>query len=255
MFVVGETVSVKSFQPGNDWTSEDGKIALTFYECVFDRAGREFTATWNKKQGTGDPPIGEPIEGEFTEKKPGDWRFRKASKPQGGGGEFKGGGGEFQKPPHPAAAARMGESAAHGHALEAIKLRMNEGESFNSDGGLKQVIGEWTDWFTARVDAAGKTVSGAPDVAPEREQTASPSQATHQELHGLLEKGGLNSNASRVVTDYAMTNMSAEEQDAALSMLANPDRASAAVKRLSEKAEAHYGSPLPPENPDDSIPF
>jgi hypothetical protein len=109
------------------------------------------------------------------------------------------------------------------------------------------------DEFEADVNAAAqKAASGAETSPPE---PPAPSQATHQELHGLLEKAGMNSNASRVVTDYALTNMSAEEQDAALSMLANPDRAAAAVKRLSEKAEAHYGSPLPAGDADSEIPF
>jgi hypothetical protein len=240
---VGETVSVKSFKPGNDWTSEDGKIALTFYECVFDRAGSEFTATWNKKQGTGDPPIGEPIEGEFTEKKPGDWRFRKASKPQGGGGEFKGGGGK--SPDQQASIVRQ-----HSQEMSLRALEIFTTAEWREDD-LKAAIIKWTDFFAADAEAA-QAASGAETSPPE---PPAPSQATHQELHGLLEKAGMNSNASRVVTDYVITNMSAEEQDAALSMLANPDRATAAVKRLSEKAEAHYGSPLPSGDADSEIPF
>ena len=237
---MAEQVTVKSFGAGNPWSSDDGKISLTFFETVFDRNGSDFTANWGKKEG--EPTVGESLEGEFYQKD-GKWRFRKASKPQGGG---SGSGGSFNA--RPSKSPDQQASIERQVALKVLAPRICK-EGLTDDvrslvQELERFIGE----------AAGGAGGGGGLASP---STPAPSQtpATHEEFHGLLEKAGVNSNAARVVTDYALTNMSAEEQDAALGMLADENRAKAAVKRLSEKAEAHYGSSLPGADRDEAVPF
>lgn len=210
---------------------DDGRVAL----------GVE----WSRKSDSKPPQAGDRIVGDITESQYGskikvDYDATKELK--GGGRPSGGGEHSFSR-----GGAKSPDQQASIQRQVALKILA---PTINSDGlteNVKATVEEIEDFINA--------ASGGEATRAEPVPASSPPQATHQELHGLLEKAGLNSNASRVVTDYALTNMSAEEQDAALSMLGNPDRASAAVKRLSEKAEAHYGSPLPSENPDDEIPF
>lgn len=221
-------------------------------QLVKNQAGEVKDAYWQRKPDAdvteGDVVYGTVSEGEY------GLRFKMEKRPDGsgpGGGEFSGSRGGGKSPDQQASIVRQ-------HSQEmAIRwfTATTPGRSAATLDELRPVI----DWFAEDANAA-QTASGDQQHQRAGEDNVSPAAPpqtppTHQELHGLLEKAGLNSNASRVVTDYALTNMSAEEQDAALSMLGNPDRASAAVKRLSEKAEAHYGSPLPSDDPGDDIPF
>jgi hypothetical protein len=271
---VSESVKIKSFQPGNDWTSDDGKIKLTFYECVFDRNGQDFTATWNKKQGTGDPPVGESIEGEFYEKKPGDWRFRKASRPQGGGASsgtssttsFSGKRDwqpESQRDPE--RSARILRQHSQEMAVRVLTA-MGSFES-NSPTQIETWIRNWADYFDQDVNEAGlKAVQGAGSRAlggvqaesgPAPAQPSADPQGTSERLYSLLEAAGLNSVAARVVTDYALSEMTPQEQDAAIDRLGKPDHQAGALKRLRERTEQFHGEPLPEEVPydDDENPF
>jgi hypothetical protein len=158
---MSEQVTVKSFADGTDWTSDDGNVKLTFYDCVFDRGGSEFKATWNKQQGTGDPPIGEAIDGEFYEKKPGDWRFRKASKPQGGtsssgggnhGAKSGGGGWKPESQFDPEKVARITRAHSQEMAVRLLAPRDDFNEAPKPQ--RQQAVKAWADWFDADIQQA-----------------------------------------------------------------------------------------------------
>jgi hypothetical protein len=153
---VSETVTLKSYGAGSDWTSSDGKIALTFYDCVFDRNGSDFSAQWGKKQGTGEPTVGESLEGEFYEKG-GKQRFRKASKPQGGGGggeRTSGGRGNWQPEGDrdPEKVARITRAHSQNCAVELLKGR----EDFNKapKAQRQEAITQWASFFEADIQKA-----------------------------------------------------------------------------------------------------
>jgi hypothetical protein len=267
---VSETVTVKSFSGGNDWTSDDGKIALTYYDCVFSRAGADFEANWGKKQGTGDPPIGEPIEGEFYQKN-GKWKFRKTSKPQGSntGGSSAGKSREWKSESQydPEKVARISRAHAQKMAVQTMTA-MGTFESKSADQ-IHGMLKNWIDWFQADVDkAAAKAAQGTgsaqastdPAVAgsvPDGVPGPVPAQdfGVHERLSTLLEGAGVNGSAARLITDYLINERSTQEQDAAIERLQNPNMAPACVKRCSELAEQHYGEPLPTATADDDIPF
>lgn len=260
---MSEVVSVKSIDgEGNPW-----QHGITYYPVTFDRAGQDFSCSWGKK---GDPPtVGEEVEGDFSQRN-GEWKFSKASKPQGGSSSsagssnFKGGGGggQYQKPPDPAAAARMGMSAAHGHALEAIKVEGGE----QTPQELKALIVAWTDWFTERVNAAGKAAKGgeltggadaasaasAPDSPPVPQ--SSDTQGVHEKLYACLIARDVDGAAATAIADYFISEQDPAAQDAAIERLENPNMASACVARCRELTEAHLGGALPSEI-DEEIPF
>jgi hypothetical protein len=255
---VSETTSVKSFGEGRDWNSDDGKVKLTFYDCVFDRNGADFEANWGKQQGTGDPVVGESIEGEFFQKD-GKWRFRKASKPREG--TSSGGGGNYKpRPPEEIAGAR------HAHNLLVASENLErlpadaDTEALTNRMALLKFMADALDRQTAAVSQAA-TEGGGRDAQPEASRSSPPSssqnngQATHERLAVLLEAAGVNDVAARTISDHVLTAFTAEEQDAAIELLENETRRAAAVKRLSERTVKATGEPLPRPTADDQIPF
>jgi hypothetical protein len=129
------------------------------------------------------------------------------------------------------------------------------------DEAAIKVLRYWTDFFEADANSAqAASEGGGSDAQQEASRSSPPSspqngQQTHERLAVLLEAAGVNDVAARTIADHAMTEMSAEEQDAAVEMLENETRRGAAVKRLSERTVKATGQPLPRPTADDEIPF
>lgn len=246
---MSETVTVKNVGDGRPW--EHG---ITYWDVVLERNGAGFPCVWGKKDTP--PMLGEEVEGEFFEKD-GEWRFRKASKPQGSStsseGSSSGGKSDNWKPKAPEEIA----GARHAHnllvatknlsPLPASPSEMEVNERLHLLAGMAETL----DDETAGISKAAQGGGGAsrPDPAPAQNDT-------HQRLETLLEGAGVNSAAARVITNYALSEMTTEEQDAAIDRLSKPDFKVAAVNRLRERAESHYGSDLPAQAPEtDNVPF
>jgi hypothetical protein len=247
---VGEYTVKRVADSPREWSSKQGGTFLSYTVDLEDSEGKlEAGVEWNRKPESRAPEVGDRIAGTV---EPGKFseRFRmdyEATKELTGGGSTSSSGGQDYGRRN--GGAKSPDQQASIQRQVALKILA---PTINS-GGLTEQVKATVVEIETFINAASGAGGGA-DTGTNR--APAPTQApTHQELHGLLEKAGLNSNASRVVADYALTHMSAEEQDAALEMLGNESRAKAAVQRLSEKAEKHFGSPLPSDNPDDSIPF
>jgi hypothetical protein len=235
---MSETVTVKSFDPGTDWTSDHGKVKLTFYDCVFDRGGSDFKATWNKQQGTGDPPLNEQIDGEFYEKKPGDWRFRKASRPQGGG---SGSGGSFNAK----SGGKSSDETASIHRQVALKVCAPRICSDGLTSDVRSLVEE-VEKFIAQASAV-------PPASPAPQD--SEKQHVHELLYTLLEKAGEAGPIATLLTDWIVSTQEVEKQDEALAALQDDKRRAKCVAWARAGYEAKHG-PLPAvDNSDDSIPF
>jgi hypothetical protein len=222
---------------------------------------------WRRKAGNA-PKVGESYAGTITS---GEYGYRFKMDSSGGGGG-RGGGGRDWKPESqfdPEKTARIGRSHAQGMALEYANqvgalAGLDEG---HLKGDPRTIVPDlfWriVDQFQADVDqAAAKAAQGAGGVAgpaapsPASVQDSDP-QATSERLYSLLEGAGVNPAAAKIITDYALTQMSPQEQDAAIDRLQNPNLQVAAVSRLIDRTEEFHGEPLPEGSPDDGddIPF
>ena len=240
---MSEQVVVKSFEPGRAWSSPDGKVNLTFFPVVFERNGSDFKAEWGKKDPK-DPVVGEALDGEFYEKG-GKWRFRLASK--GGGGSGGGGNSKgWEKSPAEIAGSR------HAHNLLVASENLEPLPPDPTPEAVDKRI-ELLDYLAGALDAQTAAIS-----AEARDDQAPPQSGVHQRLDELLEAAGVNPAAARVIADFAVNpehGMTPTEQDAAIDCLQKDNLKAGAVKRLSERAEAALGTPLPSASADDDIPF
>lgn len=248
---MSEVVTVKSINgEGNPW-----QHGITYWPVTFDRNGQDFSCSWGKK---GDPPqVDETVEGDFTQRN-GEWKFKKASAPPQGtsssGSQDYGRGSGGGKSPDTQASIVRQHSQEMGLRWASLQ-RFGEGSAGNFTlDDLADVI----DWFETDANkaasGAGQSAAGAPSSA----SSPAPSQngqAIHERITVLLEAGGVNDQAARTISDFALTEMTVEEQDAAIGMLENESRRMAAIKRLTERTEAKNGQPLPRPTADDSIPF
>jgi hypothetical protein len=112
---------------------------------------------------------------------------------------------------------------------------------------LKAQVKALTDWFEADANQAAKG-GGGEATTPQASHSSAPApsqngQQIHERIAVLLEAAGVNDQAARTISDFALTEMTAEEQDAAIGMLENESRRAAAVKRLTERTEAANGEP------------
>lgn len=253
---MSEAVTVKSFGEGRPWSSPDGKINLTFFETVFSRAGTDFTANWGKKSG--EPKVGETVEGEFFEKN-GEQRFRIAS--QGGGG-----GGSATRPVHrsyevesqrdPERSARILRQHSQDMALRCYELLGVK------DVDLNQIFAT-ADQFDGDVIAVGEkaaqgagSVGGTPSSPSSAPREASPAPAQALELEKLLEGAGFTPAQTTVVGRYIEDRFDPSQRASAEASLKDPERVQWAVQKLTEGAEHWSGEPLPVTTPeDDDIPF
>jgi hypothetical protein len=158
-FVVGEHVTVKSVNgEGNPW-----QHGITYWPVTFDRNGQDFECTWGKK---GDPPaIGETVEGDFRQQN-GEWKFSKASKPQGGGSADYGGGGASKpggrewKPESeldPEKVARITRAHSQNLAVELLNRVPSFAEAPKEN--KQRAITAWADFFDADVQNAAVVAS------------------------------------------------------------------------------------------------
>ncbi len=254
---MSEQVTVRSFAAGKPWSSSDGKINLTFFETVFDRSGSDFTANWGKKAG--EPKVGESIEGEFFQKN-GEWRFRIASKPQGGGSSGDGSKRTWQPESQydPERTARITRSHSQKMAVRALTA-MGTFESKSADQ-LYNTLQSWIDWFEQDVAKAGqKAVQGAGDRdgSPPSGNPApgQPSASDERDLHQLLETSGVNSAAARVIANYVDSEFSPEQRGTAIDRLSDPNQQAVTTGKLKTLAEKFFGEPLPTDDPDEDVPF
>lgn len=249
---MSEAVTVKSFGAGRPWSSPDGKINLTFFETVFSRAGTDFTANWGKKSG--EPKVGETVEGEFFEKS-GEQRFRIAS--QGGGG----GGGKSEWSPEsqrdPERSARILRQHSQDMALRCYELLGVK------DVDLNQIFAT-ADQFDVDVIAAGEkaaqgagSVGGTPSSPPSAPREASPAPAQAPlELEELLEGAGFTPAQTTVVERYIEDKFDPSQRASAEASLKDPERVRWAKQKLGEGAESWSGEPLPTTSrADEDVPF
>jgi hypothetical protein len=234
---VSEQVILKSFGSPTDWTSTDGKIALTFYDCVFDRNGADFEANWGKKQGTGEPTVGESLEGEFFQKD-GKWRFRKASKPQGDSSDYHSSSKSNGKSPD--------QTAAINRAV-ALKILA---PTINADGltdSVKATVADIEAFMATASGAETENERGAP-LSPSPSQTPDV-QGISERLSSLLEAAGENGLAATLLTNFAVETLSESKQGDCITALQG-DGAGQVVAWLRDKYVQANGE-LPEAEPID----
>ncbi len=258
-----ETVTVKSF--GNPKAWDHG---ITYWDVVFDRNGTDFSCTWGKKDT--EPSVGETVEGEFFEKN-GDWRFRKASKPQSGtpssevrtGSAGSSNSGKREWKPEsqydPEKTARIGRAhAQHMGILTCDAMGLFESVSASQ---IESKLKDWIDFYEKDVNQAGEAARQTPGNATPgvRESAATslasappasasqPADPTLTEIEQALDSAGLMGPARSQVASYMLSQLSTEQQVNTIRKLtgSNPEAQSSALGSLKTLTEKWSGKPLP----------
>lgn len=255
-----ETVKVISASNPNAW--EHG---IVYYDMVFERNGEPFPCSWGTKGG--EPQPGEEIEGEFTQKGDGSWKFTKGSKdkpsPSQGGGKRDWKPREPRSQYDPEDMARQTRSAAQDRALKAMSLTpLGEGEKW-SEGAFKEEIERWTAWFEDHVLEAGQAAlqgaggasgpgSGSQGTAPEQQ----PAAVDLSECEQALNTAGMMGVPGRKVAEFMVTQLPPERCAKAARNLTGQDieLQRNTLKALKSNTEEWAGS-LPLDNPGNDIPF
>ena len=266
---MSETYLIEAVGEPREWTNDHGSF-LAYPLTLEGVAGPK---EWSRKPSSRTPAVGERIVGDIN----GD-KIKvdlNATKELGGGSSGGGGSRPASKSREwkpesaydPEKVARIGRAHAQEMALRMLAIDAvqtgREDFRFNTADVFKLA-----DEFQADVDQAaakaaqgggvtdaGNGSEGAPDT-PGRHPVPAQDPDYHQRLSTLLEAAGVNNAAARAITNYALENMTVEEQDAAVERLQNPNMVTAAVNRLRERTEGHLGEPLPSAPAeDDDIPF
>jgi hypothetical protein len=250
---MSEQVTVKTVGEGRPW--EHG---ITYWDVCFDRNGADFHCTWGKKD---DPPqVGEQAEGEFFQKN-GEWRFRKASKPQGGGGSFESSSGASPAPLSGSSSGRnLDQSIARQVALKIMA------ESINSEGGLTLDIRRHVEEIEGFILEAGQAVNSAQGSAHQQESASPPTSVppgsnspsandTPQFFAHLLESAHVDHVAAVELGKFIAEKFSPEQQKKAARELGEIEVQGDCVRRLTGAYEQFTSRLLPRSTDDASIPF
>lgn len=252
---------VLGFRPGKTEPNPHGGQFQKFY---VDFEGSPDTC-WRRREGD-EPEIGRAYYGTVSEGNYGPM-FKKEKAPDGStssGGSKNYGGKSKEWTPEgdrdPEKVARIGRAHAQGMAVQTLTaMGAFEGKSAEQ---LHSTLKSWTDFYEQDVNEAAQKAGGGgtgndPREASPPVDTPGPAQNdTGQLLDHLLEQAGVNYKAAGIIRDYALQEMSVEEQDAACNRLSKENTRAAAVVRLTERTEAALGEPLPGVEPDLSdVPF
>jgi hypothetical protein len=206
---------------------------------------------WRRKAGD-TPEVGKSYYGTITI---GDYgpRFKKEKKLDGSGASGGSNGSWGGKSPDQQA------SIVRQHSQEmALRYLAIFGDSAleanDADGLITSLVGEVKpiiDWFEADANKA-QLASQQPRQGP---GTSLDRYGVAERIESLLTEAGENASAAHTISDYAISEMTPQEQDAAIDHLQKPDHRAGAVKRLRERTEQFHGQPLPNVDPDLDAPF
>lgn len=275
------TYTIETVGEPREWSSEKhGGRFFAYPLDLKDSDGFQHSGVeWSRKHDSRAPQTGERIAGTISNGQHGD-KIKvdyDATKELNGGTQGGSSGGRSGssktrewKPESeydPEKTARIGRSHAQEMAIRALTA-MGIFESKSADQ-LEATIKSWIDFFQADVDAAAKAARSAGGgtgdgpasgsaalCTPPSVQSGNEAREVHERLTSLLEEAGVNDRAAQVITDYALDQMTSEEQDAAITQLQNENMRQGAVNRLRERVESFSGQWLPGAGTEtDDIPF
>lgn len=256
---MSERVKVLSVSGGKPWQD------LTYYDMVFDRNGEDFACSWGKKS-EGAPHVGEELEGEFYEKKPGEWRFRKASKSPSPG-PSSGGKRDWQPESQrdPERAARILRQHSQGMA---VQLYAAMKPSTAQPGQLRVFLVEWADWFDADVGQAATQAQGAsasqestfpPSSPPESGLPPAvekqPADESHWWFEDHLMKAGLDGVGANRLATFILDRFSPEQGKRAEQGLSDFDTQAKTLADLESAFRKTEGEPVPKDDLVEGLPF
>lgn len=246
---MSEQVTVKTVGEGRPWDH-----GITYWDVCFERNGADFHCTWGKKDGP--PQVGEQAEGEFFQKN-GEWRFRKASKPQGGGGSFESQAGSSGRS---TTDRNLDQSIARQVALKVLSAEIC------SEGGLTPELRKHVEEIEAFILEAGQAANSTQGPPPASEVGASPPPSAypgsssspadeHQWFAKLLEDAHVDATPAHELGRFIAEKFSLDQKTKAQRELGETTAQGDCVKRLTSAYEKSTGKLLPRSGDGDDIPF
>lgn len=253
---MSEHVKVKEVSGGKPWND------LVYYDIVFDRNGSDFECSWGKKS-EGAPEVGDELEGEFFEKKDGEWGFR-LSKGKPGGSSPRPSGGSTSS-------ASTGKSPdvqrqiIRQHSQEMALRFIALADSPDHDGELSRVF-LLADRFDADVlgqvasEGPGSGAAGdlsSPAVRGESEPASHPQPATneHEWFMKLLGDAGLQSDPAHKLATLIVEKFKPEQIRKAEVGLGDIQTMAGTLAELEKVYRLTKGEILVAEPSDDDTPF
>lgn len=227
--------TIKSVGDPKPWSNDYGSF-LSYPVDLEDETGKKHLGVeWSRKAESQAPQVEDRIAGTIEAGKFGDKLkvdFEATKELKGGTGSSGGsgnGGGGFR------GGGKSADVEASIHRQVALKILA---PTINDEGlsdGVKATVRE-IETFIAASGAGAGVSPGANDGAANATPASPQNDGTHQRLTELLEAGGVNSAASTLITNWALSDgLTEAEQDAALAALLDDAKRPRAVERLQER--------------------